>query len=559
LKSDPHLDISGCRGRRTKSTWAVVLLWASLAVAPVAHAADAERIIVTNARLVGRDASAQDVPVNLLIVDGRLAVVTKDELVIQSGDVAVDASAGYLVGRLVLGSRPSFVILDGDPREDADLMLDTKAHTRFAIRDGEIVKNELPALSPSPPDATPRPRRWRAYTPPPIAVPIRYYDSRKWNKFETRPISGLFTGALILDRQYWLSQDEESKAQVGDLSDYEGGKIRGFRAGVVGTLNFKRPWQYVVFAATNTFDKEFDVKTTDALVWFDYRLDIPLPAALTLSVGKQRQALSMERLTSLTFLPMQERSAPNDAFLPARTHGLILSGAGGEWFTWAVGGFNDWIDSDESFSDTTSELTGRVTWVPAVSQDESNLLHLGLGLRHSDAKQPLRFATRPEFFNAPQYANTGEILADDAMTYNLEAYWRKGPYLVGFEYFGVAVESAESGDPFFHGYHLSGSWAVTGEMRAYRKRSGVFDPLPVARPVNRGGWGTLETAFRYSRLDLTDGAVDGGEMDIYSLGLNWWLTRWAQFGVNYRYIFLDRFGTKGDSSGLNARLLLMLD
>ena len=289
-------------------------------------------------------------------------------------------------------------------------MLDTKEHARFAMQDGEIVKSELPTLSPSPSDATPRPRRWRAYTPPPIAVPIRYYDSRKWNKFETRPISGLFTGALILDRQYWLSQDEESKAQVGDLSDYEGGKIRGFRAGVVGTLNFKRPWQYVVFAATNTFDKEFDVKTTDALVWFDYRLDIPLPAALTLSVGKQRQALSMERLTSLTFLPMQERSAPNDAFLPARTHGLILSGAGGEWFTWAVGGFDDWIDSDESFSDTTGELTGRVTWVPAVSQDESNLLHLGLGLRHSDAKQPLRFATRPEFFNAPQYANTGEIV-----------------------------------------------------------------------------------------------------------------------------------------------------
>jgi phosphate-selective porin OprO/OprP len=96
-------------------------------------------------------------------------------------------------------------------------------------------------------------------------------------------------------------------------------------------------------------------------------------------------------------------------------------------------------------------------------------------------------------------------------------------------------------------------------MRGYRKRSGIFNPLPVATPVNRGGWGTLETAFRYSRLDLTDGAVEGGEMDIYSLGLNWWLTRWAQVGVNYRYISLDRIGAEGGSSGLNARLVLMLD
>jgi hypothetical protein len=29
--------------------------------------------------------------------------------------------------------------------------------------------------------------------------------------------------------------------------------------------------------------------------------------------------------------------------------------------------------------------------------------------------------------------------------------------------------------------------------------------------------------------------------------------------VNYRRISLDRFGTQGDSSGLNARLMLMLD
>jgi len=542
-----------------RGTSLTILLLAFLAVAPLAHAADGERIIVTNAHLIGRAAAAQDVRVNLLVVDGKLAVVTKDELVIQPGDVAVDASAGFLFGELVLGKSPSFVILDRDPRENVDVLLDTKGHVRFAMQAGAIVMNELPEVPPAPPEATPRVRAWRAYTPPPMAVPIRYYDSRKWNTFSTKAISGLFTGALMLDRQFWLSQDAESEEQVGELEDFEGGKIRGLRGGLVGTLNFKRRWQYVVFFATNTFDKGFDVRTTDEFQLFDYRLDIPLPADLTLSVGKMRETLSMERLMSMAFLPMQERSAVNDAFLPARTHGLALSGTGGDWFTWSAGAFNDWIDGDESFSDTTSSYTGRVTWVPAVSQDESNLLHIGLGLRHSDAKQPLRFGSRPEFNNAPRYVDTGEISADDALTWNLEAYWRKGPFLAGFEYFGVDVASAESGDPFFSGYSVTGSWAVTGEMRAYRKRSGTFDPLPVANPVNQGGWGSLELALRYSRLDLTDGTVDGGEMDILSLGANWWFTRRTQFGVNYRYISLDRSGTQGDSSGLNARILLMLD
>ena len=96
-------------------------------------------------------------------------------------------------------------------------------------------------------------------------------------------------------------------------------------------------------------------------------------------------------------------------------------------------------------------------------------------------------------------------------------------------------------------------------MRPYLKRSGIFGPLPVSKPVHQGGWGTLETAFRYSRLDLNEGTVDGGDLEIYSLGLNWWLTRWAQLGANYRHIALDRLGTEGNSSGLSVRLALILD
>jgi len=538
----------------------VILLMAACAISPAAIAADAERIIVTNARLVGRDAAAQDAAVNVLIVDGRLTVVTQDQLVIEPGDTAVDSDGGFLFGQLALGSRPSFVILDEDPRENVDVLLDTKTYARFAIREGVIVKNDLPKVAIPSADVEPKPRLWKAYTPPPIAVPIRYYDSRKWNKFETKPISGLFIGALMLDRQFWLSQDSNSEGQVGDVSEFEGGEIRGLRFGAVGTLNFKRPWRYTVFAATHAFDKGFDVNNNDELTWFDYRLDIPLPANLMLSVGKQKEPISMERLSSLAYLPMQERSAIADAVMPVRNHGITLSGtAASSNVSWAVGAFNNWVDSGESFSDTSSVLVGRATWAPMALQSDSNLLHVGLGLRRSDAKQPLRARSEPEFNNAPLYVDTGPLSADDQMTYNLEAYWRNGPYMLGFEYIGTDVDSPQSENPFFSGYHLTGSWAVTGEMRGYRKRSGTFDPLPVARPVNQGGWGTVELAFRYSNTDLTDGTVDGGDMDVYSLGVNWWFTRSAHLALNYRYINLDRFGTQGDSSGLNARILLMLD
>ena len=543
-----------------------VLLVASIAVlalagqAPVAHAADPERIIITNARLVGRDTAAQDVAINILIVDGKLKVVTKDELVIEPDDTAVDSNGGFLFGQLAIGARPSFVILDQDPRENVDVLLDTKTHALFAIRQGVIIKNDFPAKSPSPEDATPKPRVWRAYTPPPIAVPIRYYDSRKWNKFETEPVSGLFIGALLVDRQHWSSQDSNSETQVGDLSDFEGGEIRAARFGVVGTLNFKRPWRYTVFAMTHTFDKGFDVDTNDELSFPDYRLDIPLPADLNLSVGKQKEPISMERLMGLAYLPMQERAAFIDALLPSRNHGVVLSGtAASDNVSWAIGAFNNWIDSGESFSDTSNQLVGRVTWAPKFFQNEGNLFHVGLGLRHSDTKQQIRARRQPEFNKAPLYVDTDSFSADDQMTYNLETYWRNGPYMLGFEYIGTDVNSPQTGNPFLSGYNLAGSWALTGETRAYRKRSGTFDPLPVARPVNQGGWGAVELAFRYSNTDLTDGTLEGGEMDIYSLGVNWWFTRSTHLSVNYRHITLDRFDLQGDSSGLNARILLMLD
>jgi len=543
-----------------------VLLVASIAVlalagqAPVAHAADPERIIITNAKLVGRDVASQDVAINILIVDGKLKVVTQDELVIEPDDTAVDSNGGFLFGQLAIGARPSFVILDQDPRENVDALLDTKTHALFAIRQGVIIKNDFPAKSPSPEDATPKPRVWRAYAPPPIAVPIRYYDSRKWNKFETKPVSGLFIGALLLDRQAWLSQDGNSETQVGDLSEFEGGEIRAARFGVVGTLNFKRPWRYTVFAMTHTFDKGFNVDTTDEFSFGDYRVDIPLPADLTLSVGKQKEPISMERLMGLVYLPMQERGAFLDALLPARNHGVVLSGAAAsDNVSWAVGAFNNWIDSGESFSDTSNQLVGRATWAPAFLQSESNLLHVGLGLRHSDTKQPVHVRRQPEFNKAPRYVDTEPFLADDQMTYNLETYWRNGPYMLGFEYVGMDVDSPQSGNPYLSGYHVTGSWALTGETRAYRKRSGTFNPLPVARPVTQGGWGAVELAFRYSNTDLTDGTLDGGEMDIYSLGVNWWFTRSTHLSVNYRHISLDRSAIQGDSSGLNARILLMLD
>ena len=384
-----------------------------------------------------------------------------------------------------------------------------------------------------------------------MAVPLNYFDNSKWNKFDTRYISGLFNGALVLDRLEWLSQDDPSESQLGDLSTSSIGVIRGLRFGFVGTLNFKRPWVYTLVGATRAFANGFGESDKNSFAFYDVRLDIPIFSTVNMSIGKQKEPISLERMTMLLFLPIQERSAASDALLTARNWGIVFNGtAFNSRSSWAVGAFNNWIDSGNSFGDNSYQITGRATALPYLSADESNLLHLGLGLRYSDFKTEVNGKTEAEFFQSPVFVETGLFSAEASFTYNLEAYWRKGPIMLGGEYIGVNVNSSAYDNPRVHGYNVGLSWVISGEMRSYRKNSGIFNPVPVSKPVNTGGWGAWEVAFRFSTLDLTDGTLDGGIMDTYSFGLNWWLTPRAQFSPNYRYIVLDRFGLKGRSSGI---------
>ncbi len=87
-------------------------------------------------------------------------------------------------------------------------------------------------------------------------VPLNYQDTTKWNKFETKYINGVFVSALILDSVNWLSQDEGSENQWRDQDD---------------------------------------------LQFFEYRLDIPFFKNSVMSIGKQKEPISMNRLTGGTF------------------------------------------------------------------------------------------------------------------------------------------------------------------------------------------------------------------------------------------------------------------
>jgi phosphate-selective porin OprO/OprP len=470
-------------------------------------------ILIRNVTLMDPTGKTEDRIVNILIRDRKLDVITEDRISRDEAELVINANRGYILGKLEVGELPNFMILSDDPRENFDVLLDTRVYARFAVHEGVVVRNRLLDEVDENPEDEPKKTGWLAYTPPPLAIPMNYADTSKWNRWETKYVSGIFLAAMFLDRMHWLSQDTASLSQHGDLDSYDGGEIRGFRFGAVGTLNmFEKPWVYTIFGATNAFDNVAD------------------------------------------------------AMLPSRNVGVVWNGSSPEKYSsWAFGVFNDWFDADQDFKESATQYVGRFTWAPLHSDDDSNLVHLGVGYRYSNAKEGFRYVTEPEFNQSPVFVDTGLgtetgfLPADRLETYNLELSWRKGPFWLASEYTRTNVKSPALGDPTFDGYWVAVSWILSGEMRAYNTKSGVFGGVPVSRSVYQNGKGAWELTARWSNVDLNDGLVRGGNMDIASLGMTWWLTPFFGVNANYRYIWNELDGREGTSSGFNGRLIIMLE
>jgi len=542
-----------------KQKWMIFLLLIISAAFNQLYSQIGKSILLRNVTLIDKEESDDDAVVSILIKDSNLEVVTKDEVSIEEADIAFTADGGILLGKLETGEPASFMILDQDPRENINALLDTKSHTVFAIKRGTIVINKLLKMDPGS-DELKSIFGWSSYAPPPVALPLSYQSHHKWNMWRTKPVTIILVAATMLENTRWIAQDDVNKEQIGDLKEFNGGSVRGARAGFVGTFNFENPWTYMFFVATSAYERGFETGDIEEFTLFDYKLDIPL-GGVTMSLGKQKEPISMERIIGLIFqYAQQERTSVSDGLLPSRNVGIVFNSStlGGR-MTWAAGAFNRWFDEGRSFESTASQLIGRVTGVPYITEDESNLFHVGFGGRYTNAKEGIHYRARTEIFRAPYVVDTELMEADNAFTYNIELAWRKGPFLLASEIMRSNVSSTINNNPGFGGYHVTASWIISGEMRKYNKRNGTFDRVRVAQDVNSGGWGTWEVSARWSELDLTDGKIQGGEMGTFSLGLNWWPTGSVNVNANYRYSTIDRYNEIGTNHGIVTRLTFMLE
>jgi phosphate-selective porin OprO and OprP len=240
--------------------------------------------------------------------------------------------------------------------------------------------------------------------------------------------------------------------------------------------------------------------------------------------------------------------------VPARNTGIMIHDSRSR-ATWAAGFFREADGFGNGSGGGDSHGTARVTLIPwqGAEEEGTHLIHLGVaGSLRNPPGDEITIAARPETNLAPRIISTGAIDATEEVLLGGEAAIIWGPASVQGEVMQASFEADAAGDPAFMGSYASAAWIITGEHRAYNRKSGTFDRI---RPESsfRGpgsGPGAWEIVARWSRLDLNDENIAGGELQDLGAGLNWYINPNFRLLTNYIHGDLEDAGTY---DGFSAR------
>jgi len=262
-----------------------------------------------------------------------------------------------------------------------------------------------------------------------------------------------------------------------------------------------------------------------------------------LRVGFMNEPFSLERQTGAYNLGFLERSLPVQTIAPGSNIGAMVHDSGPKGrFTWAAGIFSVGQHNEGNASSSLLSLTGRATYRLVNRNEGRDLLHVGISLSsRSPSGSDTRYRSRPEARFVDFLVDTGIMNASHITLVGLEVAGVRGPMWMAAEHIRSEVSAQLVDDPTFKGSYVKVGWYLTGESKPYRANSGTFArerPLTKyggGNPFKKKNGGAWELVGRLSRVDLTDGLVEGGEMTDISGSLNWYINATTRVELNYIY------------------------
>ena len=222
---------------------------------------------------------------------------------------------------------------------------------------------------------------------------------------------------------------------------------------------------------------------------------------------------------------------------------------------WNIGYYNDILSKGQKFSTFSSQIVGRLGWMPFYDPKKQRLMHVAANLRYGrplDGKITLK--SRPESNNTPQILNTGEFNTTWSTHTGAEVYYSNRKFMIGSEIVFHKFHSSESGNHRFYGGDIVVSYFFTGAVRPYNTVGSIYGFIPVKNSIFKGGLGELEGVLRFSTFNLNDGTVQGGKFWKITPMVNWYMSKIVRVEFIYGYGVLDRLGLQGGVHFFESRI-----
>ena len=333
----------------------------------------------------------------------------------------------------------------------------------------------------------------------------------------------LKVGGRILNDWGFFAPSSAVSEEIGPLED--GSEFRSTRLYVEGSLH-----KHVKFKS------QFDFAGGKAGFKDMYLGLTKMPGVGNILVGHFKEPFGLEVVTSSKYITFMERALTSN-ISPGRNTGIMLQNAVlDDKMTWAFGTFRDAGLFGESFGNGGYNHTGRITALPWREDGGRRLLHLGLAYRRGNpTDNRLRYRARPSAHLTPRFVDTRVFSAWSTDTVGGEFALVSGPSSIQSEFVHSSASLPAGQRAGFTSFYVQGSFFLTGERRAYKSSTGVFDriqPRRRFRPEGKGK-GAWEIAGRYARIALNDLLIHGGELQDFTLGVNWYLNPNTRFMGNY--------------------------
>jgi phosphate-selective porin len=161
---------------------------------------------------------------------------------------------------------------------------------------------------------------------------------------------------------------------------------------------------------------------------------------------------------------------------------------------------------------------------------------------------------RPSYQSGQQNALAGTRAFPDRSRQDLkswlEAATRGGSQLET----GIHPRVAAGSEPHVWERLFKGAWFEETQYEAHSDGNNLVPALPFSRDDGASDLHLSASLSRYGRVETTDEGIDGGVMDGWWAGVNWWATNRFKASVTYGNIDLDRLELVGNTQTFLARM-----